>query len=273
MTDCMLGPHGEHLIKSYEAFYAYVYDDKATPVHGRSPEWTGGPVKGTLTIGWGHTDAARDPTKCTLGLRITEERAEEIFVADMSECVEDVNRYVLAHRPLSQGQLDALVSFRFNCGLANLRKLVEPLIAGGDYAATRAKFPLYNRSGGEVMAGLVRRRKAEQALWDDDYDPTKVITKPVTPDQHANVLPDAAPVSRPPGHVNPTAAAAGAGAVLEAGHELNDALSQITTTADTVDSFTKTLTAMAADPWLWLTIGIAIGLLALWYAHYRHTEI
>lgn len=176
MAKRKLGKKGLTLIKSFESFVPYVYDDLLPPIHGRYKEWQGEAVKGTLTIGYGHTDAAKHPLKISRGLKITERKALEILDVDLDECEDAVNSLVKV--PLTQGQFDALVSFTFNCGTGNLKKLIVPLNRG-DYQACRAKFDLYVRSKGKVLRGLVRRRDAEQALWDDRYEDIIIPNEPV----------------------------------------------------------------------------------------------
>jgi GH24 family phage-related lysozyme (muramidase) len=173
-----LGKKGLDLIKSFESFVPYVYDDLIPPVKGKYREWNGGAVKGTLTIGYGHTDAAKHPLKIERGLKISQARALEILDVDLDEYEEAVNRLVRV--PLTQGQFDALVSFAFNCGTGNLRKssLLRKLNAG-DYDGARACFDLYTRSKGQVLRGLVRRRDSEQALWDDRYAEVVIPHEPV----------------------------------------------------------------------------------------------
>jgi GH24 family phage-related lysozyme (muramidase) len=268
MLNMDLGPHGLHLIQSYETFVPYVYDDLCPPVKGVYAEWQGEEVRGTLTIGWGHTDVAKYPLKCALGTRITRATGDEVLHVDMSECIADVNRYVKVH--LTQGQFDALVSFRFNCGLGNLEKLIAPLNTG-DYDGTCAKFGLYIKSKGQTERGLVRRRKAEQALWQDNYKPEKTAAKPVTPDQGAAKTPDPLPKPKLPAHVNPTVIAAGAGGIAEAANEINDTLSQVREASDALTSVKGMVAAMAADPMLWLALVVVIAIGVLWY-HHNHTE-
>ncbi|MFG1395875.1 lysozyme [Roseixanthobacter pseudopolyaromaticivorans] len=165
INDLSLSLEGLNFIKGYESFVAYPYDDHRPAVKGKYPEWKGGPLLkgGTATVGYGHTDSAKYPLKVVPGIRLTEAEASKILDVDLDECEEAVNRLVKVK--ITQGQFDALVSFTFNCGEANLKKLIAPLNKG-DYAGTRAKFDLYIRSEGEVMNGLIRRRDGEQALWD-----------------------------------------------------------------------------------------------------------
>lgn len=173
---------GLDFIKSFEGFVPYVYDDLRPPVNGKYREWNGEKVKGTLTIGYGHTDAAKHPLKIKRGLTITEEQAAEILDTDLDECEEQVE--ALVNVPVSQGQFDALCSFNFNCGAGNLKKLIVPLNKG-DYKSCRAKFDLYVKSKGITLRGLQRRRDGEQALWDADIPAP--VTEPQGVDHPAQV--------------------------------------------------------------------------------------
>ncbi len=168
MTAQRIGPKGLALVKAFEAFVPYPYDDLLPPAKGVYREWRGGPVAGTLTIGYGHTDAARHPLKVRPGLRLSEREATEVLDADMDGCEADVRRLVQV--PLTQGQFDTLCSFTFNCGPGALRNIAGRLNRG-DYAAARAALGLYVKAKGRRLPGLVRRRAAEQALWDDPDAP------------------------------------------------------------------------------------------------------
>jgi lysozyme len=176
-----LSPQGLDFIKGFESFVPYVYDDLVPAKNGKYTEWNGGPVKGTLTIGYGHTNAARHPLKIKQGLRITEAEARQILAVDISECEEDVERLVT--KPLTQGQYDACVSFCFNCGAGNFANIAKRINAG-NYAGARAAFDLYTKSKGKVLTGLQRRRDGEQALWDSNIPtvPTEVVDHPAEVD-------------------------------------------------------------------------------------------
>ena len=75
----------------------------------------------------------------------------------MNNCVQKG----LIQFPLTQNQFDALTSFTYNCGNGNLQKLVS----GRDAATVADKLLLYNKGGGKVLPGLVRRREEERALF------------------------------------------------------------------------------------------------------------
>jgi lysozyme len=165
-----ISKQGLDFIKSFESFVPYVYDDKRAPVKGVYREWKGEKVKGTLTIGYGHTDAAAHPLKIARGLRITEAEAVDVLDVDLDECEEDVLN--LVKQPLSQGQFDACVSLVFNMGSGNFRKsTLLKRLNKGDYKGARDAFDLYVNSGGEFMRGLQRRRDGEQVLWDHEIAP------------------------------------------------------------------------------------------------------
>lgn len=163
-----ISTRGLDFIKGFETFVPYVYDDKKAPVGGKYREWDGEKPRGTLTIGYGHTNAAKHQLKIVKGLRITEPKACQILDVDLDECEAAVNALVKAE--LTQGQFDALVSFTFNCGVGALKNsTILRKLNSGDYDGARAAFDLYVNSKGKYMRGLQRRRDGEQALWDANY--------------------------------------------------------------------------------------------------------
>jgi GH24 family phage-related lysozyme (muramidase) len=105
------------------------------------------------TIGYGHYGADVAPD-----MRITQEQADAFLVSDLKRFEESVNASKMI---LNQNQFDALVSFTYNCGAANLRKLV----ANRTLAQIADALLSYNKGGGKVLTGLVRRRQAERALF------------------------------------------------------------------------------------------------------------
>lgn len=150
----------DRLTEPWEEFVAYVYDDKQPKIHGRYPEWNGGAVRGTLTIGWGHTDAAGAP-KITKGMKITQAEGDEILDRDLAPCVAAVNRLLRAK--VTQHQFDALVDTYYNCPSAAVAAI--RLINAGRSDDVPAKLLQYVSSKGERMRGLVNRRNAEIAWF------------------------------------------------------------------------------------------------------------
>src|ERR1700747_85813 len=84
-------------IKRWEEFVPFPYDDKVAKqrIDGKLQyvEWTGGPVKGTITLGYGHTNAAGAP-KIGFGMKVTEAEACEILRNDLAPVELAVNRAV-----------------------------------------------------------------------------------------------------------------------------------------------------------------------------------
>ncbi|MGE4335348.1 MAG: lysozyme [Pigmentiphaga sp.] len=136
---------GLDLIKSFEGLRLSAYKD----------------VVGVVTIGYGTTSGVK------MGDTITKERAEELLREDVKRFEGYVDRLVKV--PLTQGQFDALVSFTYNLGAANLsNSTLLRLLNAGIYADAALQFPRWNKAGGQVLAGLSRRRAAERALFEEE---------------------------------------------------------------------------------------------------------
>ena len=71
---------------------------------------------------------------------------------------------VLVIVPLTQAEFDALVDFTFNLGAGNFRSsTMLKLLHAGNYHAAAGEFEKWDRCGGVELAGLLRRRQAEEA--------------------------------------------------------------------------------------------------------------
>lgn len=76
-----------------------------------------------------------------------------------------VKKYV-KYDKLTQHQFDALVDFTFNVGCGNFRgSTLLKKLNQGDVSGAANEFPKWQYAGGKVLAGLVRRRAAEKALF------------------------------------------------------------------------------------------------------------
>ena len=111
---------------------------------------------GVYTIGCGHTRGVNR------GMKITEEEASAYLTADLLNSEKAVERYDSVYH-WNQNEFDALVSFTFNCGAANLRSLLRN--GRRNRSQIAATLPLYRKAGGKVLKGLERRRAAEKALF------------------------------------------------------------------------------------------------------------
>ena len=149
---------GRAFIESFEGMILGAYDDANDHILK-----AGQHCAGTLTIGYGHTNAAGPPT-VAIGMEITAEQADAILAADLAGVEKQVRN--LVHVPLNQNQFDALVSFQFNTGWLGHRhcSLLAALNAG-NYTLADNDFLLYDRARGVKLSGLTRRRHAEMDLF------------------------------------------------------------------------------------------------------------
>ena len=136
----MISQEGIELIKSFEGCRLTAY--KAVPTE---KYWT---------IGYGHYGSDVKPN-----MVISKDQAERFLIEDLKRYEGYVEKTGLN---LNQHQHDALVSFTYNCGYGNLKKL----IANRTISEIGEALLLYNKSGGRVLNGLVRRRAAEKALFE-----------------------------------------------------------------------------------------------------------
>lgn len=124
-----------------------------------------------LTIGWGHTnDHGR---QFNAGSVWTQAECDAELASDMAHFEAVVDRLVKV--PLEQFQYDALASFSYNCGEGALAgSTLLKKVNAGNFVGAAAEFLKWNRGGGKVLAGLVRRRASEsllfQGITDANYD-------------------------------------------------------------------------------------------------------
>jgi len=143
VNDRRINKAGLQLIKDFEGLKLTAYKCPA----------------GVWTIGYGSTGPHVRP-----GMTITPREASELLTADLLRFERAVTR--LVKMPLNDNQFAALVSFAFNVGEAALEKstLLKHLNAGR-IAMAAQEFLRWNKAGGKVLAGLVRRREAERLLF------------------------------------------------------------------------------------------------------------
>lgn len=113
---------------------------------------------GVWTIGYGHTKGAKP------GMTITRQRAKALLKEDLLTAENTVNRL---HLKINQNQFDALVSFVFNVGSGNFLRstLLKKIQANANDPAIAEEFNKWNRGGGRVLPGLVKRRQQEAELY------------------------------------------------------------------------------------------------------------
>ena len=121
------------------------------------------------TIGWGHYGPdVRE------GQTITQAEADAMLKADCQRFADAVDNpaYCPLTAQLNANQRDALISFTFNCGAGCLKTLCR----GRSLSQICAAMALYDKSNGKPLAGLTRRRAAEQVLFNTPVEEEEIVT-------------------------------------------------------------------------------------------------
>ena len=138
----IISKNGLDLIKHFESLQLKAYKCSAN----------------VWTIGYGHTKNVKE------GDRISQDQANCFLMQDLYEVEKTINRLVKVK--INQNQFDALCSLIFNIGISAFNK--STLLAKlntGDYVGAAEQFRRWNKVNNVVMAGLVRRRQAEEDLF------------------------------------------------------------------------------------------------------------
>lgn len=210
------------------------------------------------TIGYGHTSAAGQPAVKS-GMSITEAQANKILASDLGQYEDAINNSVKVE--LTQNQFDALVSFVYNVGIGAFQKstLLKKLNAG-QYDAVPAELMKWTKGGGKELPGLVRRRRAEAALW-RGVDDSKAIK------QDARVEPDTPQPSKTmmqSKEGNAALVTGGAAAVSAA----NDVARQAKETGDSITS----LLDLLKNPTFIVLLLVVIAAAAIWYWRWQRLK-
>ena len=138
----IISKNGLDLIKHFESLQLKAYKCSAN----------------VWTIGYGHTKNVKE------GDRISQDQANCFLMQDLYSVERAIIRLVKVK--LNQNQFDALCSLIFNIGISAFNK--STLLAKlntGDYVGAAEQFRRWNKVNNVVMAGLVRRRQAEEDLF------------------------------------------------------------------------------------------------------------
>lgn len=136
------------LIKEFEGFSADAYKDSA----------------GVWTIGYGTTARAGVGIEPKAGMRISKAEAEEYLRLGIEKFAEHISTAI--KRPINENEFGAFVSLAYNIGpTAFINSSALRLFNSGDKAGAAKKILLWNKAGGQVLKGLIRRREAERALF------------------------------------------------------------------------------------------------------------
>ena len=138
-----ISAEGLALIKKFEGCELEAYQDAV----------------GVWTIGYGHIKGVKE------GMTITKQQAEEMLEEELVEYENYVKEAVKYQ--LDQCMFDALVSWTYNLGPSNLNSsTLLKVLNAGDYDGVPEQIKRWNKAGGKVLTGLVRRREAEALLFE-----------------------------------------------------------------------------------------------------------
>lgn len=162
--DSLLSDAGAEFIGSWEGLYLKAYEDPYYP--GNKSWWT---------IGYGTTYSVT-PSAFPDGLnsKCTKEQAIGWLKDEAKNCAEtikaDLNSKSII---LSQNQLDALISFAYNCGTGALlgSTLYKNIVEGvRDSDTITSNFQAWSNANGVRSPGLFKRRNSESTLFlNSDY--------------------------------------------------------------------------------------------------------
>lgn len=120
---------------------------------------------GLWTIGYGHLLSHDKNIPCP-DITWSMEEAEDALQKGMNQRLIIVQQLLVVKT--TEKQQAALTDFAFNLGVRSL--LASTLLRKlnrGDFGGASAEFPKWKFAGGRVLNGLVRRRAAERALFDE----------------------------------------------------------------------------------------------------------
>ena len=138
--------YGEKLIKKFESCKLTAYKvDKAEKYY---------------TIGWGHYGA--DVKK---GMKISKDTAEKLFRNDIKYFETSVNTCLKVK--VTQSMFNALVSFTYNVGYSAFKNsTLLKYVNKSQFKKASNEFKKWNKCGGKVLKGLVKRRLLEQTEFE-----------------------------------------------------------------------------------------------------------
>jgi lysozyme len=142
-----INKEGLNLVKSFEGLRLKAYLD----------------IVGVPTIGYGCTHGVTKEDVAR-GRSITEQEAVDMLMTELAKFEAGVEGCVTI--PINDNQFSALVSFSYNVGTSALQKsTLLRLLNAGDVPGAAGQFARWNKAGGKEVAGLTRRRLAEQTLF------------------------------------------------------------------------------------------------------------
>lgn len=116
------------------------------------------------TIGYGNT-FYENGMKVKEGDVITQERADELAKFIIDQFAVTIEPFI--QKPLTDNQFSACVSLAYNIGTSGFKRssVFKKLNINPNDPTIADSFKLWNKGGGKVLAGLVKRREAEIELY------------------------------------------------------------------------------------------------------------
>lgn len=263
-----LSKEGYDLVKAFESCLQRTPDGKYKPYYCPA---------GVLTIGWGHTN--HHGRKFDRSARWTRQECDDALEEDIAGFEQAVKRRV--KQPLKQYQFDALVSFTYNCGEGNLAKsnLLRKVNAGNFDGAAR-EFAKWNRGGGRVLAGLMRRRASEalmfQGFADKNFDGRSDGRLRTWKEHEEDLMPQAVDAPKPEkgigsSKIGNTAIAVGAAGAAGAAEQAANQLDKLEQAGHAASAFTW-VADLAVNPWFLLAVAVVAGAAFIWWDRRRKLQ-
>ena len=146
---------GIKLIKEFEGFHSKAYYD---PLTGRLP----------ITIGYGST-RRKDGSRFMIGNIITKEDAEELLYFQLRREFLPSLEKISYWNEMNDNQQGCLLSFAYNLGADFYGHpdfdTITRVLKNKEWDKVPKALELYRNPGTNVEVGLLRRRRAEGALW------------------------------------------------------------------------------------------------------------
>ena len=144
-----ISENGINLIKRFEGFSSKPYLCPAK----------------ICTIGYGATFYSNGKKVTMTDKSITEEEGVKLLAYMLEKFEQYVDSYCVDS--LTQNQFDALVSFCYNVGPANLKSstLLKKVNKNPNDPTIKDEFSKWVKAGGKTLKGLINRRKAEAELY------------------------------------------------------------------------------------------------------------
>jgi lysozyme len=146
---------GVYLIKEFEGCHLSAYYD---PLTGGLP----------ITIGWGST-RRKDGSRFMIGNKISQAEADDLLYYQLRREFLPSLQKIPYWREMNENQQGAILSFAYNLGAdfygsPNFNTITKAL-KEKRWGDVPVALELYRNPGSKVEKGLLRRRKAEGALW------------------------------------------------------------------------------------------------------------